>query len=130
MTSNQANPTPINEAVIEDAGNIFWQYAERNAAPPPTIMCDTMVSPPSLRNSHGQAGELLRNMAQALITYVKGDVDDAVNAAQHTMQTMKNLVSHIWEDADEHDLPRQCYALNDGTTLAQCGVSGEWEQIP
>ena len=129
MPKDQVNLTPITEAVVEDAANLFWQFAERSPEPPPSIMCDTMVSPPSLKNSHGQAGQMLRNMGHALTTYVKGDVDDAVNTAQRTMQTIRNLASYIWDDSDEHGLPRHCYALTDGTTLAKCAVSGEWEQI-
>ena len=129
MFTKQGKSKVINEAVIEDAGNIFWQYAEREAQAPPPVIFEAMVSPPSLRNPYGQAGEMLSNMSEALLIYIRGDVEDAVNTASHTLHTVRNLASQIWEEKDEHGFHRQCYAMNDGTALAKCAISGEWEQL-
>ena len=129
MYTEGKTSSPINEAVIEDAGNIFWQHTERNGEPPPDVMLETMVCPPALHDTHGQAGEILKNMSEALIIYVRGDIEDAISAASRTLQTVRNLASHIWQEKDEHGLPRECYAMRDGTTLAQCGISREWEQV-
>ena len=129
MITHGTTSTPVNEAVIEDAGNIFWQHAERNDGPPPEVMLEAMISPPSLHGTYGQAGDMLKNMGEALIVYIRGDVEDAVNVASRTLNAIRNLASHIWEEQDEHGIPRQCYAMNDGTTLAKCSISGEWEQV-
>ena len=129
MSTHQGKPKVVNEAVVEDAGNIFWQHAERKAKAPPPVIFEAMVSPPSLKNASGQAGEMLTDMGEALLIYVRGDVEDAVNTASRTLHAVRNLASQIWEEKDEHGFPRQCYAMNDGTTLAKCEVSGEWEQL-
>ena len=129
MFTNQGNAKVVNEAVVNDAGNIFWQHAERQNAPPPPVIFEAMVSPPALKNTHGHAGEMLTNMGEALLIYVRGDAEDAINLASRTLHAIRNLASNIWEEKDEHGLPRECYGLTDGTTLAQCSITGEWEQL-
>ena len=129
MFTNQGSNKVVNEAVVNDAGNIFWQHAERQISAPPTVLFEAMVSPPALKNAHGQAGQMLSNMGEALLIYVRGDAEDAINLASRTLHAIHNLTSNIWEEKDEHGLPRECYALTDGTTMAKCGITGEWEQL-
>ena len=129
VTNTKVVTAPVSEALIEDASNIFWQSAERSRTAPPAAIIDALIAPASLRHAYGQAGALLTSMGQALVTYVRGDREDAIQTASQTKHAIRKMVEHIWEEDDEHGLPRQCYAMPDGTTLARCGVSGEWAQI-
>ena len=63
------------------------------------------------------------------MTYIQGDIADALDLVERAQRAIHNLTQRSWRETDEYGLENQFYAMPDGTILTQDRSTGEWDQV-